>query len=124
MTDQETKFLTELHTANEKLMNHKYAMWRAKGIPEALYKASTDPFDYAMGLKNGAVFYFEAVDLGECEVFQGWVHISNIKSYTLYGNDDWDHQTGHGIADQFNFERGMDIRLEDISWVADAPFGS
>ena len=85
------------------------AKWRIEqaklslmGWPPALIKASEDPFFYALELRDGRKFDFEsAVDLG-----WGWVRIDGVAK-----------------AERC-FERGIDIRVSEILWVADAPDGS
>jgi hypothetical protein len=71
-----------------------------------LAKAMCDPFDFAIGLKTGPVLHFigKTIDLkGE------WFHLP-------------DPDKVYGLP--FPFGRGMQVRLLDIAWVADAPNGS
>ena len=72
-----------------------------------LEKATLDHFEYALQLKNGVVFYFE-----EASVRGEWVYLHDIKFHSV------------GVEDQldFNFERGVQIRLSEIAWIADAPY--
>ena len=73
---------------------------------EHLAKALCDPFDFAIGLKSGPVLHFvgKTIDLkGE------WFHLPSPDR--VYGLP-------------FPFDRGMQVRLLDIAWVADAPNGS
>jgi len=86
--------------------------WKWRGCPPALVKACEDPFDYALGLNNGRVVFFETAELR-----RPFVHLSGVTETTMRFNSNF-HS---GIP---NFERGVDIRLADISWVADAPYGS
>ena len=79
-------------------------------VPPALVKAMHDTFQYSMGLRDGSVIDFTDAEAVSPE----WVHISNITR----------HPFGPGAGIRFNFERGMDIRISEIAWVADAPFGS
>ena len=86
------------------------------GWPPALVKAVADPFDYACALRSGLVVFFAWAH--PCK--RGWVHLAGIKG-----------QSGPGVkvatawtSDSFTFERGIDVRLVDIVWVADAPYGS
>jgi len=103
----------------------KWNNWRSKradrrlergGWPTALRKAVWDPFDYACCLRSGLVIFFESASSHK----GGWVHLAGIKG-----------QSGPGVkvatswtSDAFTFERGIDVRLTDIVWVADAPYGS
>ena len=77
--------------------------------PDALEKACSDPFDYAIGLKNGTVIRFHEV----ISYRNGWLGLRNVE---VSGAGD--------MADTFSFERGIDVRVSDISWVCDAPQGS
>lgn len=91
-------------------MDREYARL---GWPSYLAKAAMDPFTYAMGLRTGAVLVFETARAitGSPE----WVRILAISE-----------QTGlvSPTSYPFSMDRGMDIRLSDIVWVADAPYGS
>lgn len=88
---------------------------REYGYPPALQKACCDPFDYAMGMRNGLVFRF-------CEaspVSREWVFVDGIKRA---------HEM-HGVGEPVPFEnmtmeRGMYVRVAEIAWVADGPNGS
>lgn len=90
---------------------------RAFGIPEPLVKASIDPFDYAVGLRDGTVIRFEHCSFDKDHVF---VKLRGIRSHSIavpvFGPDVFEHN--------FNFERGLDVRIVDILWAADAPHGS
>jgi hypothetical protein len=75
--------------------------------PESLLKATCDPFDYALGLRNGMVFWFESASIhGE------WVTLNPIPG----------EQASTGIP--FPCPRGVEIRTAEILWCADAPGGS
>ena len=81
----------------------------AKGWPPALAKAAYDPFDYALKLRNGDVIFFERAD-------ESW-------------SDEWAIIYPHDIHGSTNtvnlgYDRGLDIRIADIVWACDAPFGS
>ena len=79
-------------------------------LPPALAKALRDPFDYAMGLRDGTVIRFTEASM---EPGSEWVHI-NFEGWH-----------GHEIVGQpFTFERGLDVRISEIAWIADAPQGS
>jgi hypothetical protein len=66
--------------------------------PPALRKACCDPFTYALELSSGQCFRFASAEIISPE----WVHIVG------------------GGADQLGFLRGVDVRVADIIWVADA----
>lgn len=78
--------------------------------PPSLVKAVGDNWDYAMGLMDGSTLLFSQVSphaSGE------WLHL-----------DDPRPQTGPLASLTISWERGMDIRLTQVAWVSDAPFGS
>lgn len=77
--------------------------------PASLLKACFDTFDYAMGLRDRRIIRFE-----NAKIHGEWVTLTVI---------------GHSYVDPrderyYNFERGLDVRIADIVWCADAPFGS
>lgn len=80
-------------------------------LPPALRKACCDPFDYACGLRTG-----EVVRFNQAEVHGEWV--------TLRGMPD--SKGAYEAIDGMPYPcpRGVDVRLADIVWVADAPNGS
>jgi hypothetical protein len=85
--------------------------WHIDGLPDALVKACSDPFDYAMGLRSGQVIRFFQAALSPDKQ---WVHLEwhvNVSDEVM-----------HGVP--YSFERGLDVRVSDIMWVADAPNGS
>jgi hypothetical protein len=85
-------------------LRRKWNHWEGK-YSRALTKANGDDFDYACGLRSGTVIRFTAA------TFDGeFVHLSGIVD------------TSCGM--RFTFDRGIDVRLRDIEWVADAPKGS
>ena len=77
-------------------------------MPNALITACQDkPWQYALGLKDGTVIEFEGASV------QGdWIHLER--------NDYHDHKTVYG----YPMERGMEVRLSEIVWCANAPNGS
>src|SRR5262245_56753945 len=76
-----------------------------------LSKAFSDPFNYAMGLTNGRIIRFEQAKYCGYE----WVLLTGI---TTFDFDPPDTYIG------FLCPRGVQIRLKEIIWVADAPEGS
>jgi hypothetical protein len=89
--------------------------WHIDGLPDALVKACSDPFDYAMGLRTGPVIRFESATLS---TDHQWIHVA--VQHHGYDADAPDVMTGC----PFTFECGVDVRVSDIMWVADAPNGS
>jgi hypothetical protein len=72
-----------------------------------LAKACVDPFDYALKLRTGEVIRFIRAEY----LRPGWIWIDFLSP---------DEQPpGHGIP--FDTERGMDVRIDEIVWVMDAP---
>lgn len=80
-------------------------------LAPALCKALGDYFDYALGLRNGQVIRFQEASLRSGGK---WLHLA--------GSDEKADLKFFGA--EYNFPRGIDIRLSDIMWVADAPEGS
>jgi len=78
--------------------------------PEFFMKASVDTgFDYAMGMKSGDVIYFGTLTFKGF----GWVLISDVRHTNV--EMQYEHR---------QFDRGLQIRMRDIVWIADAPHGS
>lgn len=74
--------------------------------PEFLNKAACDHFDYAIGLSDGSVW-----------------RVRFIRPI----NKDWVHIDGCAFIDggkPFEFARGVQVRVANIVWIADAPEGS
>jgi hypothetical protein len=93
---------------------HEYWMThdRVPSVPPALAKATVDPFTYALELRDGTVIVFMSATLhGE------WVHLDELENPSEI--------SAQGKKTRpFTFDRGLDVRLADIVWVADAPWGS
>jgi hypothetical protein len=80
---------------------------RIKALPEALAKAVSDnPFQYALMLRDGTIIEFE----GATPPSAGWILLDRPKIVNR----------GYDAC----LERGMEVRLQEIVWVADAPHGS
>lgn len=78
--------------------------------PMELIKAVVEPFDYALGLRDGRELRFsQAIIRGE------WVHL-DIE--TNLAEQQAQATLGHPL------ERGISVRLSEIVWIADAPDGS
>lgn len=74
--------------------------------PPSLIKACSDqPFDYAMLLRTGQVIRFEGAEI-----------------HGAYATLTLDCETQARLP--FPFPRGLDVRISDIVWCADAPNGS
>lgn len=82
----------------------------AMGYPPSLIKACRDPFDYALQLRNGPIIhFFAAYEHGE------WVTLVFEPAVDIHA------PTPMG---GYPFERGVNVRVADIVWCADAPNGS
>ena len=79
-------------------------------LPYMLEKCLTDcPFSYAVGLRDGTVLFFhEASREGD------WIRFEEIEEHNILSIG----------SRRFNFERGLEVRISDIMWVSDAPYGS
>jgi hypothetical protein len=85
---------------------------QALGSP-ALVKACLDYFDYALRLKSGEVIRFtDAAWHGN-----GWLTLNGV-------DPNKDFRSPHRQDLPFPAARGVDVRLDDILWVMDAPCGS
>jgi hypothetical protein len=78
-------------------------------MPAALLKACEDTFVYAAYVKHLGLVTFSSA----CVTGDGWVRllfddISQVPEFRC----------------KHHFGRGVDVRLEDIRWVADCPHGS
>ncbi len=80
-------------------------------LPASLIKAACDPFDYVLGLCTGVVIHFH-----RAEILGEWATLHTGR--TIYD------VPGTVQTLPYPFERGMDVRISDIVWCADAPFGS
>lgn len=86
-------------------------------MPAALIKACCDEFTYAMRLRSGEVIQFNSASWAPGSQ---WVQIQQIGSV----RPDRDIALHRFSSDAMSFDRGMDVRISDIVWVADAPWGS
>ena len=94
------------------------------GWPYALVKATMDHFDYAAQIRDlGVVGFHDASDIGD-----GWVRLEDLfeVDHSKCGLRDGSGQ----LREQWPSclpcpcDRGIEVRLSDILWVADAPHGS
>ena len=83
-----------------------------KQIGPHLAKATQDPFDYFVAMKTGESFHFHSATyvLGD-----DWILLEDFFPDT---NSMLMKRFGHG------FSRGLQVRLSDILFAADAPDGS
>ncbi len=86
-------------------------------VPPSLMKAATDTFDYALGLRSGHILRFEF-----CRFHGAWVHVT--LSDTLDVPYQLERRGGPRLGTSYTFDRGVDVRLDEIVWCADAPQGS
>lgn len=128
MTEEQVKTLVE--TKVERLVNEKkredlYKDFLDAGWPPALIKAINDPFEYYIKLKNGDNFYFrEATEIDKqwvrLEVFNDVDGITDtpakmLKECTAIAGKPPYHDV---------FPRGLEVRVSEIAYIADAPHGS
>jgi hypothetical protein len=81
--------------------------------PASLLKSVIDPFMYALKLRTGEVVYFQ-----ECRIDGAYAHLTLQELYMGNLIPDGVETVVHGG------ERGIDVRVDDIVWCVDAPFGS
>jgi hypothetical protein len=74
--------------------------------PPSLIKAASDPFTYLLKLRTGEVIRFT-----ECEIHGKYATL-------IFDENDPMDELGH------SFPRGLDVRVDQIVWCADAPDGS
>lgn len=86
----------------------------SKRIPSALVKACSDHFYYGLRLTTGELIYFN-----EARIKGDWVHLD-----VADGVNKPDHWHKPPPSENPLWERGVDVRLDQIVWVADAPHGS
>lgn len=92
------------------------------GYPPALAKACWDSFDYALMLRSGMVVYFREAT----PVSSAWVTLREVHAVmpaNKFRPDKYPDPTFCRGSESV-FPRGLDVRVDDIAWVADAPHGS
>lgn len=128
MTEEQVKTLVETKVkwlVEEKKREQENEKYTDAGWPRALVKAINDPFDYYIKLKNGDDFYFrEAIAINEHWVLlQVFDAIDGVPD-TIYKM----HQSLNeilGTKSQHEvFPRGLEVRVSEIAYIADAPHGS
>ena len=100
----------KLHAAQDRQFAHEEerqnALFTAYQWPPALMKACVDEFEYTAWIDGvGAVEFTSANVLPG-----GWVHLNNPKPCDVTGSDP-------RIANRW--QRGLDVRVSAIRWVAD-----
>ncbi|MFA5379774.1 MAG: hypothetical protein WC455_28705 [Dehalococcoidia bacterium] len=91
--------------------------------PPALLKANADQFSYVLGLRDGTVVDFESAEIhGEWITIIGVNDTSGLPGMSRESDDS-------GLDPDTSWKgryclRGVDIRLSEIVWIADAPNGS
>lgn len=81
--------------------------------PPSLLKAEQDQFDYALRLSTGEIIRFESASF----------HGDYVRLHASLPNGD-ECFTDKNPELPFRFARGIDVRLSEIVWCADAPQGS
>lgn len=79
-------------------------------LGDVLVKALCDPFDYVVRLRSGELIRFV-----EAEQHGDWLVLHTAGGY---GHDDFSPTL------PFPCPRGLQVRISEIVWVADAPEGS
>ena len=79
-------------------------------LPNALSKSMSEPYDYALGLRNGTILYFSEASY---QPGSEWVHLKAPMPGV-------EKRHGYIIVP---FDHGLDVRLSEIAWVADSPYG-
>lgn len=81
-----------------------------QGWPPALIKAAQDTFRYHCGLRGGRMLCFEMAEL----LPNGWVRLEVSPSEMGIGD------THLRECDDAHLNRGVEIRVSEIVWVADS----
>jgi hypothetical protein len=123
MTEEIEKLKTEIWELRGKLSEHELNTQHQDlmdaGWPPALIKAVNDPFDYALRLKDGTLIFFEyAVPCGK---HNEWALLRFQDIHR--GSEVWEFSFNQRFKIGGN-DRGLEIRVSEIMWAADAPFGS
>lgn len=88
------------------------------GYSPALAKACIDSsFDYAMCLIDGTVWRI----CGARAINKDYVHVGKVDFETCSSTKDYRDEHD---KPKYPFERGVDVRVDCIMWIADAPEGS
>jgi hypothetical protein len=87
------------------------------GYPPALAKACRDWFSYALRLRSGPVICFSSAE----PISPDWVHLDGLR--TDFDEEDRLHRRDLCDAHAPPCPRGLDVRVAEIAWVADDPWG-
>lgn len=110
---------TEVSTEEEMSEREDYyRAMRRKGWPSALVKAIEDHFVFAMKLTDGSVIHFRTAE----EDGDGWVLVKEVISDET--DPEWYLGPPTATGDGAKFDRDVCVRLDQIVWVADCPWGS
>jgi len=82
--------------------------------PDPLLKAAVDPYDYALGLKDGTVIRFTKATLQGDYVL---LDVADAQRAFPFGRPDGRHTLPYPCR------RGVAVRLDCIAWAVDAPEG-
>jgi len=97
--------------------------------PNALQKAVNDNFVYAACIRDIGVVTFEEAEIvraysfgchGSVEINPDWVRLLRV----VFTNGCCGFDSHAGDIAPLTFDRGLEVRVSDIVWVADAPWGS
>lgn len=106
-----------------------------KHWPPSLQKATCDPFTYAAYIRHVGVVTFEEAELvfvcdwleedpdPDMRVNEEWVHLNAVEFTDQPSGFQGGRLPTEGSM-SFTFDRGLDVRVSDLVWVADAPWGS
>lgn len=97
---------------------HRAVRNRVFNIPADLDKCEQDFFDYAIGLKNGHVFR-----VSTCTIHGRWARFE-LHDTPEHNIPDVSNPKDIMKLGKFPFDRGVQVRISEIAWVADAPHGS
>jgi hypothetical protein len=88
----------------------------AARIPAELIKSSLDNFQYAVRLRTG-----ETICFSQARISGDWVHLSEA---VISPPVEIPECTPSTSTTEMNVERGISVRLTEIVWIVDAPWGS
>ena len=93
---------------------------KSAGWPWPLAKATVDSFDYAIGLRDGSIIRFQSA---RHDGHDDWVTIEKDGLEISKAGDSLRGAASPSLGD-FNFDRGLVVRVSEIIWATDAPHGS
>jgi hypothetical protein len=91
--------------------------------PSALIKSVHDEFMYALKLKTGECWFFGSASYSNDEFVilrKSTFEIGYLTKNSAYASI----ALANGIENLPKCERGIEVRVADIVWLIDAPFGS